>query len=76
MNDTNIGNSNTLGEALAECRKNCSMSLDRAADRAGISKSHLWAIEKDKTEPSLRIAGALARLYGVDLRALAELKRA
>jgi len=76
---TNIkyaGHAKTLGEAFAECRKNSGMSLDKAADRAGISKSHLWAIEQNKTEPSLWIAGAVARLYGVDLRTLAKLPRA
>lgn len=69
------GQAKTLGEAFAECRKNAGMSLDKAADRARVSGGHLWAIEKNKAEPSLWIAGAVARLYGVDLRALAKLPR-
>ena len=65
----------TLGEAFMECRKHCNLSLDKAANYADISKSHLWAIEKNSTEPSLWIAASLARLYGIDLRSIAELPR-
>lgn len=66
----------TLGDALIEGRKNCNMSLDVAANLAGISKSHLWSIEKNQTEPSLWIASSIANIYGLDLRAIADLPRA
>ncbi|MEW8049265.1 MAG: helix-turn-helix transcriptional regulator [Candidatus Thiodiazotropha endolucinida] len=69
------GNALTFGDALTECRKNCKMSLDTASEIAGISKSHLWAIEKGETEPSLWIASCIAKVYGVDLKSIAELPR-
>jgi DNA-binding XRE family transcriptional regulator len=75
-NNKYAGQSKTLGEAFKECREKSGMSLSKAADRAGISKSHLWAIEKNETEPSLWIAYSVVRLYGVDLNALAGLPRA
>ena len=65
----------SLGDALTYGRKNCNMSISRAADRAGISKSHLWALEKNESEPSLVIAAILARLYGLDLNIIANLPR-
>ena len=65
----------SLGDCLADGRKNCNMTLDRASDRAGISKSHLWSLEKNECEPSLRIAAILARLYGFDLNMIANLPR-
>ena len=65
----------SFGDALAHGRKNCNMTLERASDRAGISKIHLWYLEKNKREPSLRIAAILARLYGLDLNMIAYLPR-
>ncbi|MCG7985081.1 MAG: helix-turn-helix domain-containing protein [Candidatus Thiodiazotropha lotti] len=69
------GNSKTLGDALTECRNNIGLTLDKAATLAGISKSHLWAIENGETEPSLWIAARIADVYGIDLKAIAELPR-
>lgn len=66
----------TLGDALAEGRKNCNMTLGVAADRAGISKSYLWSLERNESEPSLWIAATIAELYGLDLRTIAQLPRA
>ena len=65
----------SLGDALVYGRKNCNMTIDRASDRAGISKSHLWTLEKNECEPSLRIAAILAKLYGLDLSFIAYLPR-
>ena len=65
----------SLGDALSHGRKNCNMTLARAADRAGISKSHLWSLERNVCEPSLRVAAILARLYGLDLNIIANLPR-
>lgn len=65
----------SLGDALIYGRKNCKMTLDRASDRAGISKSYLWSLERNECEPSLRIAAILAKLYGFDLNMVAYLPR-
>lgn len=65
----------SLGDAMKKGRENLGLSLGRAADRAGISRSHLLTIEKDEAEPSLWIASRLARLYGLDLNILGDLSR-
>ena len=65
----------SLGDCLSDARRKCNMTLDRASDRAGISKSHLWSLERNLCEPSLRVAAILARLYGIDLNMIAYLPR-
>lgn len=55
----------SLGDALKAYRmfiKN--ETLDVACKGIGISKSHLWDIEADKTIPSLKIAVELSEYYG------------
>lgn len=46
-----------LGDRIANLRKQKSISLPQLAQRAGISKSYLWAIEKGEEEanPSIEI---------------------
>lgn len=61
----------TLGQALRTMRKAAKMSLDKAADEIGCSKSYLWALEHDEGEPGLRMAAEMAAVYGVPLATLA-----
>jgi transcriptional regulator with XRE-family HTH domain len=61
----------TLGQALRTMRKAAKMSLDKAAAEIGRSKSYLWELEHDKSEPGLRVAAELACMYGVPLATLA-----
>ena len=74
-NNTTSWEGHTLGSALKKCRKACNLSREKASVEAGISKSHLWAIENGTTEPSLWIGAVVAKLYGVDLKSIAELPR-
>ena len=40
-------------------------TLDDAADKIGISKSHLWSIEQGGTEPRLRMLQKILMYYGL-----------
>jgi len=46
-------------------------TLDDAAEEIGCSKSYLWGLEKDRIEPSLRLAKAIAEAYAVPIDNLA-----
>lgn len=61
----------TLGQALRAMRKASKLSLDKAAASIGCSKSYLWEVENDKSEPSLRMATEIAGAYGVPLATMA-----
>jgi transcriptional regulator with XRE-family HTH domain len=61
----------TFGLSLKTMRKQLKMSLDVAALEIGCSKSHLWELEHDRTEPGLRMASAIASAYGVPVAVLA-----
>lgn len=61
----------TFGEMLRQCRKDAKLSLDKAAAEIKCSKSYLWDIEHDNTEPSLRMARAIAEAYSVPLATIA-----
>ncbi len=61
----------TLGNALRVLRKGAKLSLAKAAVEVGCSKSYLWELEHDRTEPGLRVAANLASAYGVPLATLA-----
>lgn len=61
----------TLGAALKTVRKAQKLSLDEAAKRVGCTKSHLWTLENDGSEPGLRLAYRIAEAYGVPLLTLA-----
>jgi transcriptional regulator with XRE-family HTH domain len=61
----------TLGQMLKQCRKDCKLSLDKAAKEIGCSKSYLWDVEADKVEPSLRMARQMSEAYGVPIATIA-----
>lgn len=60
----------SLGQALNAFRKQCGMSLDDAARLIGCTKSFLWNLEKDRSEPGLRLAAKIADAYAVPISAL------
>ena len=61
----------TLGALLKQARKDCKLSLDKAAKEIGCSKSYLWDVEADKTEPSLRMARQMSEAYNVPIATIA-----
>jgi transcriptional regulator with XRE-family HTH domain len=64
---------NPLGSLVATYREANSLSLQEAANRAGVSKTYLWEIETGKaTDPPFAIIVRLARAYGINLNTLAE----
>ncbi|HBC3519744.1 TPA: helix-turn-helix domain-containing protein [Vibrio parahaemolyticus] len=61
----------TLAERLTELRVDKRASLQVVADSVGVSKPHIWELEKGKTKnPSLELLKKLAVYYGVTLDSL------
>ena len=53
---------------MAETRALRKLSLREVADRAGISKSHIWELEQGRSpNPTIATAVALCRALGVSL---------
>ena len=63
---------NSIGKNLFEARKKAGMTLQEAADRADMSKSALWGIEKGRYSPGFRTVAKLANVYCVSLDDLAK----
>lgn len=61
----------SFGQSLKSFRKAEKLSLETAAKKIGCSKSYLWGMENDASEPSFRMAVAIASAYGVPLAGLA-----
>lgn len=61
-----------LGETLKKHRKRNGLTLQKAADLAGLSKSYVCELEHSNSEPSFRVALALCRVYGVEVNDLAK----
>ena len=57
----------TLGEKLKNFRKQNKLSLGKLSELSGVGKTHLWSIEKDKTNPSLSILEKLANTYHISV---------
>lgn len=57
----------TLGEKLTKIRKQNKLSLGKLSELSGVGKTHLWSIEKDRTNPSLPILKKLAKTYHISL---------
>jgi transcriptional regulator with XRE-family HTH domain len=55
-----------LGEKLRELRKERQLTLEKLAERAGLSKSYLWELEnRESQRPSAEKLTALADVLGV-----------
>ncbi len=57
-----------IAERCLELRKDRDLSLQDVADRAGLSKSHIWELEHGRAKnPTVDTAIRLARAFGVSL---------
>jgi len=62
----------SLGAKLVELRLRKAVSLQQVADAVGVSKAHIWAMEKEKSEnPSLELLKKLSEYFSVPLEYLA-----
>jgi transcriptional regulator with XRE-family HTH domain len=61
----------SLNERLFELRQRSGMSLQTVADAVGVSKAHIWELEKGRTaNPSFELVQKLATYFGVTTDAL------
>lgn len=66
-----------LGAKLTELRLRRGLSLQQVADAVEVSKTHIWAMEKGKSDnPSLDLLKKLADHFEVPLKYLAEVDEA
>lgn len=67
-----LGERMSLGGKLAQLRLRKGDSLQAVADAVGISKTHIWQLEKGNSEnPSIDLLKKLAAHFGVPLAFLA-----
>lgn len=60
-----------IGERLFELRQKSGESLQQVADAAGVSKAHVWELEKGRSKnPSFELVRALARHFNVGIDVL------
>ena len=58
----------TLGQRLAELRLSKRASLQDVADGVGVSKAHIWQIEKGRADnPAIGLVERLADYFGVSV---------
>lgn len=63
----------TLGEEVRIAREAARMSLQEVATAAGLSKSHVWEIEKGRSKnPTIALVLALSKALGVPFLRLAQ----
>ena len=56
----------TLNERLFDLRQGAHVSLQKLADAVGVSKAHIWELEKGRTaNPSFGLVQKLAIFFGV-----------
>jgi transcriptional regulator with XRE-family HTH domain len=60
----------SIGESLRATREQRGLTLEQAAELAGLSKSHLSRLESTERQPSVAALLALAEAYGVPLSSL------
>ncbi|MFD1156565.1 helix-turn-helix domain-containing protein [Roseovarius aestuarii] len=60
-----------IGERLHSLRQKSGQSLQAVADAVGISKAHIWEMEKGHSQnPSFDLVRKLAKHFGVSIDAL------
>ena len=60
-----------IGEHIFSLRQKSSPSLQEVADAVGVSKAHIWELEKGRSKnPSFELVRKLARHFGVGVDAL------
>lgn len=67
----------TIARRMRELREAPGLSLQTVADRAGLTKSHIWEMERGSARnPTIATAVGIARALGVSLDSLAGLATA
>lgn len=62
-----------MGARLKSLRDKSGESLQQVADAVGVSKAHVWELEKERSaNPSFDLVRKLARHYGVAVEVLAD----
>jgi len=57
-----------IGERLFSLRQKTGESLQEVADKVGVSKAHVWELEKGRSKnPSFDLVRKLAKHFGVSL---------
>lgn len=60
-----------MGVKLHNLREKSGESLQQVADRIGVSKAHVWELEKERSaNPSFDLVRRLAKHYGVPVEVL------
>lgn len=60
-----------IGERLFSLRQKSGESLQQVADAVGVSKAHVWELEKGRSKnPSFDLVRKLAQHYGVSIDVL------
>ncbi|GHF60608.1 helix-turn-helix domain-containing protein [Seohaeicola zhoushanensis] len=60
-----------IGERLYSLRQKTGESLQQVADKVGVSKAHVWDLEKGRSRnPSFELVRKLAEHYGVGIDVL------
>jgi transcriptional regulator with XRE-family HTH domain len=66
----------SIAARCAALREQHDLSLQEVADRAGLSKSHVWELEQGRSKnPTVDTAVRLARAFGVSLDYMTGLSR-
>src|ERR1700721_549726 len=60
----------SIGDGLRAAREHQGLSLEQAAERSGISTSHLSRLESSERQPSVASLLALSAAFGVPVGAL------
>jgi transcriptional regulator with XRE-family HTH domain len=61
----------SFGARIAELRRQKGESLQKVADAAGVTKTHIWELERGRTgNPSLSVIQKLADHFGVSIASL------
>lgn len=62
-----------FGARIAALRRDAKQSLQHVADAVGVTKTHIWELEKGRTaNPSLLVIKGLADHFGVSVTSLVE----
>ena len=62
-----------FGARIAELRRGRNESLQQVADKVGVTKTHIWELERGRTKnPSLSVIQGLADHFGVSIASLVD----
>jgi ribosome-binding protein aMBF1 (putative translation factor) len=62
----------SMHKMIAEERQRLNLSLQEVADRAGITKSHMWELEQGRSvNPTIATVNGLAKALGISFLELA-----